>query len=97
MQLWEAINYVLGKFDLPPPKGKVPYSVASLAATLMEWKSKLSRSQKEPVLTRQSVGILARSMTLDITKARERLGYEPGQTTWEAIDEFAEWYKTAYQ
>tara|TARA_R110000737_G_scaffold353441_2_gene405390 strand:+ start:1373 stop:2365 length:993 start_codon:yes stop_codon:yes gene_type:complete len=97
VRLWEAINYVLGKFDLPPPKGKVPYPVASFAATIMEWKSLLSRSKKEPVLTRQSVGILAKSMTLDITKARERLGYEPGQTTWEAIDEFAEWYKTAHQ
>tara|TARA_R110002012_G_scaffold259550_3_gene441122 strand:+ start:8980 stop:9972 length:993 start_codon:yes stop_codon:yes gene_type:complete len=97
VRLWEAINYVLGKFDLPPPKGKVPYAVASFAAIIMEWKSLLSRSKKEPVLTRQSVGILARSMTLDITKARERLGYEPGQTTWEAIDEFVEWYKTAYQ
>ncbi|MEQ9377408.1 MAG: NAD-dependent epimerase/dehydratase family protein [Imperialibacter sp.] len=97
VRLWEAISYVLDKFDLPPPSGKVPYPVAALAATVMEWKALLLKSEKEPVLTRQSVGILARSMTLDISAARKHLSYAPKQSTWEAIDEFAEWYKTAYQ
>lgn len=94
VKMWEAINYVLRKFDLPPPTGHVPYAIASVAAAFMEWRASLSSSGREPALTRQSVAALALSMTMDTTKAKEKLGYSPRQTTWEAIDEFVDWYKT---
>jgi nucleoside-diphosphate-sugar epimerase len=32
-------------------------------------------------------------MTLDISKAREKLGYTPVQSTLEGVQEFVEWYK----
>ena len=59
---------------------------------LMEYKSKLF-SNKEPVLTRYSVGILAKSFTFDIQKARNKLNFQPKQTTSQAIEEFIQWYK----
>jgi nucleoside-diphosphate-sugar epimerase len=36
---------------------------------------------------------LANSLTLDISKAKAKLGYEPKMTTREAVDEFLRWYK----
>jgi nucleoside-diphosphate-sugar epimerase len=59
----------------------------------MEIKSKLTNG-KEPALTVYGVGTLTHSFTMDITKARQLLGYEPLQTVDEAIDEFVEWYRT---
>ena len=50
-------------------------------------------SGKEPVLTRYSVGVMSKSISFDITKAKEQLGYEPVQSTQQGMDEFIEWYK----
>ena len=77
-----------------PPK-KIPYFLVLSIAQLMEWKSKLTNG-KEPVLTKYGVGVLAKSMTLDISKARELLGYHPTVSTDEAIREFINWY-TEYE
>jgi len=49
-------------------------------------------THKEPVLTKYGVGIIARNFTLDITKARKNLNYEPEMSTDEAILEFVNWY-----
>ncbi len=53
----------------------LPYPVMKAAASLMELKAAVTG--KEPALTRYSVGALAFDMTLDISKARARLGYSP--------------------
>ena len=58
----------------------------------MEFKARLSPG-KEPVLTKYSVGVLAKSFTLDIEKAKTKLNYYPKQTTSESIEEFVQWYK----
>jgi nucleoside-diphosphate-sugar epimerase len=39
------------------------------------------------------VGVLAKSFTFDIQKAKEKLNYHPKQTTAQAMDEFVKWYK----
>jgi nucleoside-diphosphate-sugar epimerase len=56
-------------------------------------KSSLFKSNKEPSLTKYGIGILAKSMTLDISKARTQLNYHPVMTTHEGINEFIQWYK----
>ncbi len=90
---WESLNYVLTALDLVPPSKKVPLSVALFAAGLVEMKSRLFKSSKEPSLTKYGVGILAKSMTLDISKAKKQLNYIPVMTTHEGINEYIEWYK----
>ena len=92
INLLESINYILTAIGLPPINSKIPYSILYTAAILMEYKSKLF-SNKEPVLTRYSVGILAKSFTFDIQKARNKLNFQPKQTTSQAIEEFIQWYK----
>jgi nucleoside-diphosphate-sugar epimerase len=91
VNLWEKITYVLSLMNEQLPQKKIPYWLVLTIAQLMEWKSKITH-MKEPVLTKYGVGVLAKSMTLDISKARELLGYNPTVTTDEAIKEFINWY-----
>jgi len=89
--LWECIEYVLTLLGKGMPRNRIPYSVAIVVAQLMELKSKL-KDFKEPPLTKYGIGTLAKSFTMDITKAKELLNYKPEVTTKQAIEEFAKWY-----
>lgn len=89
--LWPQINSMLTKLGYKPITKKHSYKLLYCVAWLMELHAKIT--QKEPTLTRYSVGILARNFTLDIAKATEKLSYVPKQTISEAIDEFVKWYK----
>lgn len=91
IELWQIIGDMLRHLDLPFQPKKIPYPIAAAAAGMMETWSRWI-SGREPVLTRYSVAIMAKDMTLDISRAKELLGYEPVQTAAEGIAEFAEWY-----
>ena len=91
VRLWDSIEEVLSLLGYQFVQKKGPYTVVNLVARLMEWRSKMTNF-KEPVLTTYGVGTLARSFTMDITKARTLLHYKPEVTTHEAMKEFAEWY-----
>ena len=97
INLWEAINYTLSELGLEPVKRKIPYWLAYHIAWIMEWISNTFQGGKEPTLVRYSVGILAQNMTINIEKIKKRLGYEPNQSTYEAIDEFVVWYQQTDQ
>ena len=93
IQLWQAINQILKKIGYAPIAKKIPYWLLMTVATLMEFTAKYFRGNKEPILTRYSVGVLAHSFTLNINKAKIKLHYKPRQTVQEAMNEFANWYK----
>lgn len=93
VKLWPTINDMLEALGYERITKRIPIGIAMAAAWLMEKKSVLT-DYAEPALTCYSVGVLAYSMTLDISKARELLGYEPVQTTEEGMQEFIDWYKT---
>lgn len=92
VKLWENINYVLQALGNKPVSKRISANVVHAVASFMELKSKLT-NQKEPALTKYGVGTLAHSFTLDISKAKELLGYEPKVSTTEAIDSFIKWTK----
>ena len=93
IRLWEGINYTLRALGLEEVKRKVPYPLALTVAKGVAWWAKRIGDGSEPAIVPYSVANLARSMTLDISKIKDRLGYAPGQTTYEAIDEFVSWFK----
>lgn len=72
----------------------IPYVLAYMLAKSIELISKMTRSKSEPVLLPISVGIISRSMTLDISKAKSLLGYHPVFTTQDGLKEFADWWKS---
>lgn len=95
--LWEMIESVFEKLNISYSQRKIPYLVAFNLARLQEWTATLTRSQKEPALTRYGIGVLSKTMTLNIHKAKNLLGYRPRQTNMEAIEEFVSWWREKEQ
>ena len=91
VNLWDKIDLILNKLGKQLPKKKIPYFVVNLVAKIMELKSKLT-NKKEPTLTKYGVGTLTKSLTMDISKAKNLLGYTPKMNTDQAIEEFTSWY-----
>jgi len=89
----DALYYLFERLGEPMQARRIPYPAAYLAAGCMEGLARLSGSGKEPLLTRYAVGLLGRSQTLDISAAKELLGYRPRVTVKEGIDAYAAWYK----
>jgi nucleoside-diphosphate-sugar epimerase len=57
----------------------------------MEYYARTGISKREPTLTRYGVGVFAYSQTLDISKARQELGYCPSISIDEGIQRYAHW------
>jgi len=89
--LWEKIDLVLKLLNKNLSPKKVPYQVVNTLAHFLEGKSILT-NRKEPALTIYSAGTLAKSFTMDISKAKTLLGFKPKINTDEAIYEFINWY-----
>jgi nucleoside-diphosphate-sugar epimerase len=82
--LWEVIRLVLKRLRLSTSLRQIPLSVALAAASLMEMRAALTG--REPLLTRYSATILARTQTYDISAAYRDLSYTPPVSITEAIE-----------
>ena len=82
---------MIDQLDLSIKAKPISKKTGLVVATIMEFVAKITG--KEPTLTKYSIGTLANSLTLDITKAKEKLGYTPVISVRDAIDEFVNWYK----
>ncbi|MFZ6734602.1 NAD-dependent epimerase/dehydratase family protein [Undibacterium sp. Ji42W] len=80
------------QFGIPLHTVQRPYIVADLFARLLECAAKI-RPQWEPPFTRYSLATLAYSQTLDLSRARDLLGYSPVVTLDEGIARTAQWWK----
>ena len=92
VNLWKTINDLLLLLNEQKVEKRIPYFLAINISRVLEFIAKI-KNGKEPVLTKYSVGILAKSFTMNIEKANKLLGYYPIMSTDEAIREFAENYK----
>lgn len=93
--LWELVEKTLEKLNLRMNKKRIPFTIAYNFAKILETIAKFTPDYREPVLTCYGVGILAKSMTMNINKAKNLLGYVPKQKNLEAVDEFVNWWKTS--
>lgn len=89
---WEVVEKALSAAGLDARRRRVPLLFALGAARLNEKWHRWRGSKNEPELLPIKVGVSAYSLTMDISKARRKLGYQPKQTTDEALAEFARWY-----
>ena len=71
----------------------LPYRPALVVAGAMEVIAGLLPNRPEPPLTRYSVGVLSKSQTLDISAAKECLGYQPQVSIEDGIERFAAWWR----
>lgn len=72
----------------------LPYAIAYTLATGMEWFYQSFLPNREPALTRYTLGLLAFSQTLDITSAKIQLGYKPQISIEQGLDEFVRYWKS---
>jgi nucleoside-diphosphate-sugar epimerase len=82
--LWGVIRSVLSRLNLATNLRQVPLHLALTAASLMELWAALTG--KEPLLTRYSAAILARTQTYDISAAKRDLDYTPCVSIAEGIE-----------
>jgi nucleoside-diphosphate-sugar epimerase len=85
----QVLNQLFDLLQLPLKTKTLSYTKAYCLAFGMELLAKALPGNKEPLLTRYTVGVLGRSQTLDITKAMNRLGYKPKISLTEGLERFA--------
>ncbi|MBO3275002.1 NAD-dependent epimerase/dehydratase family protein [Pseudomonas schmalbachii] len=90
---WDAVNYVMRRLELPPVDKHLPYAVGYGLAALNEGICRVLPGRPEPSLFRLGMAVMSRDFTLDISHARELLGYDPQVSLWTALDEFCDWWK----
>jgi nucleoside-diphosphate-sugar epimerase len=93
VKIWKLVERICAELNLQPPKRKISYRAANTAATALEFFYKLIPTQPEPPLTRISVSMMANSTTLDISAARNELGYQPKVSVDEGFELFMKWWK----
>jgi len=84
LPLWLTIRFVLHRLKLSVNLRTVSTPTALALAWLLEQRAK--HTGKEPLLTRYTVGILARTQTYDIRAAQRDLAYQPLCSVTEGLE-----------
>lgn len=92
-KIWDVIFYLCDQLGYPRPTKRIPLGVAYAAALTTEFIYSLKAGKPEPPLTRLSVSLLAYSSTLDISAAKNELGYRPTVSVYEGVDRFLKQWK----
>lgn len=86
VNLWQWINELFGRLDIPLVTQKVPFPIAYRAGWLMEKFYGLTGREDEPKMTRFLAEQLAKSHWFSVDKARRILGYQPLVSTAEGVN-----------
>jgi nucleoside-diphosphate-sugar epimerase len=93
VELWPFLDNLFTRLELPISPKSLPYKRADFLARVLEWTYSTLPLKGEPALTRYTVGLLAKSQTLSLTKARRELGYEPLISMEEGLERAIAWLK----
>lgn len=86
------VNTLFGLLGRRPHLRHIPRGPARAAAAAVEAAYRVLPGRAEPPLTRYTLSTIAYSQTLDISRAREHLGYDPSESIDSALAAFtAEW------
>lgn len=94
IRIWDFIDRIADGLDLPHPRGRISYRTARRLAGLVEDVYRKIRPMAEPPVTRYGVDALGLSMTLDVSKARDELGYDPTVSIEQGLERLLEHYRT---
>lgn len=91
----EVIALVLKIFKCPfNPKNVSIFTAASIAR-IMECLSALPFGNRTPAMTRFAVGYMAKSMTMSIAKAKQKLNYRPQIDNRQGFEIYERWVQSA--
>ncbi|MFF7066397.1 NAD-dependent epimerase/dehydratase family protein [Pseudomonas sp. NPDC008258] len=93
LPLWDVVNYVMRQMQLPQVTRYRSYGLAYSLAALNEAACMLWPGRPQPTLSRVGMQVMSRDFTLDISRARQYLDYQPKVSLWTALDEFCGWWK----
>jgi nucleoside-diphosphate-sugar epimerase len=85
----DFLTRMLATRGVEPPDKSVPPRVAAAGAAAAETAWRLLRRRGPPPITRFAVWVSSKECTIDISRAREELGYEPVRTREEGLAELA--------
>jgi nucleoside-diphosphate-sugar epimerase len=97
MPVNELLGQLFGALDLKVRMIPLPRCLAVTLGALAEKVANILPDRPEPRLSRYGVGVLGFSQTLDISAARQQLGYAPSVSVADGIDRFARWWKSRAQ
>ena len=96
VRMRHLLEKLFAALEVPARFRPMRYSVAYALAGTMEVAANAFMGGREPLLTRYSVNVLAKSQTLDISAARRDLGYTPRYSLDDGLAEFVAWWKEAH-
>ncbi|AXK71460.1 NAD-dependent epimerase/dehydratase family protein [Lysobacter sp. TY2-98] len=76
-RIWDVIDRLAAALGEPAPRRHVSASLLGAVASALERVHRIAMPQREPALLRYGVELLSVDMTLDISRARSELGYQP--------------------
>ena len=93
MEFRNILEQFLRAIGEEPRYRRLPFGLVYALAGGLEWLYRTLRLAGEPPLTRYTVCTLGYAQTMDISPAREILGYVPEKTLEESIREYGAWWK----
>ena len=93
VKIWGLVNRICDELGFPHPSRKISRNAAHYVGGAFEFLYSLIPYSPEPPLTRMSVSMLANSTTLDISAAKNELGYQPKVSVEEGVQRFLKWWK----
>lgn len=89
----ELLRLLSDKLQIPLKTRNVSFNTAYYSAKMIEGVYRLLRLKSEPPITCYGVGLVSKSMTFDIKKAKKELGYRPKVSIDEGLEIFANWWR----
>ncbi|MDM8520640.1 NAD-dependent epimerase/dehydratase family protein [Anaerolineales bacterium HSG6] len=92
VSMWHMITQICQRLGYPPPRRHVPFRVAYYGAGLLETAHHIFMPHREPMVTQYGVGLLGRTITLDIRAAQRDLDYQPRVSMADGLEHFLTWW-----
>lgn len=91
--VWDLIDSVGKKLNLPPVGKKVPSAILNVAVNLVEsiWKVPAIHKRYAPPISKYSIGMLQNHTTYSVEKAKRDFAYSPKIKMSRNLDDFIEW------
>jgi nucleoside-diphosphate-sugar epimerase len=93
----QLLHAIACEIDASPPRLHIPYRALYAAGYAAEHLAMLTRSQRQPVVTRLGVKLFGTDNRHAIDKARRELGYRPWVALREGVNLASTWYRTPRQ